>query len=64
MNVRHPSFLSKTFFMIKWTSDFLFSCNDLIHFTNWYLAKPPENKTGGFLMFSGGIERDKWHEIG
>ena len=36
------SFLSKTF-MTKWTSDFLFSCNDLTHFTNWYLAIPSEN---------------------
>ena len=21
-------------------------------------------KTSGFLMFSGGIERDEWHEMG
>ena len=25
---------------------------------------PPENiRTFGFLMFSGGLERDQWHEI-
>ena len=28
-----------------------------------YLSVPPENGTNGFLMFSGVIERDKWHEI-
>ena len=22
----------------------------------------PENKTRGFLMFSGGIEKDEWHD--
>ena len=27
-----------------------------------YPLKTSENK--GFLMFSGGIERDQWHEMG
>ena len=34
---------------------------------HWFLSISPENirkpqKTSGFLMFSGGIERDQWHE--
>ena len=31
------------------------------HATSLFLY-PPE--TRGFLMFSGGMERDQWHEIG
>ena len=26
------------------------------------LSKPPNSK--GFLTFSGGIEKDQWHEMG
>ena len=31
---------------------------------NWSLSIPPEGhqKTFGFLIFSGGMERDQWHE--
>ena len=30
---------------------------------HWSLSTPPENrKPEVFLMFSGGIERDQWHE--
>ena len=39
----------------------------LIHvMAYWSLSILPEKhqKTRGFLMFSGGIDRDQWHKIG
>ena len=39
----------------------------IIHWYHWYLSMPPKNirKTlVFFLMFSGGIKRDQWHEMG
>ena len=38
--------------------------NNANHFLSLSLSKPPENiRKPGFLMFSGGIKRDQWHEI-
>ena len=34
------------------------------HSTGFFLYPWKQQKTRGFLMFSGGIERDQWHEIG
>ena len=32
---------------------------------HWSLSSPLENiKNRGFLMLSGGIERDQWHKMG
>ena len=37
---------------------YLISCH-------WSLSSPPENiKNRGFMMLSGGIERDQWHKMG
>ena len=41
-------------------------CLGLTHFIPLISFKPPENmkKHGSFVMFSGGIEKDRWHEMG
>ena len=41
-----------------------FSCI-LTHFMSLiFFNTPGKQKTRGFLIFSGGIERDHWHEMG
>ena len=55
--VKNNSLESKTPFSVL---------NALTHFmplVSFYTAWKHQ-KTSGFLMFSGGIERDQWHEMG
>ena len=43
-----------------------FFFQNLTHFMPLVFLYTPRKhqKTSGFLIFSGGIERDQWHEIG
>ena len=37
---------------------------NLFHATSLFLYLLKTSKISGFLMFSGGIKREKWHEMG
>ena len=37
---------------------------NLFHAIDLFLYPRKHQKTRGFLMFSGGIERDQWHGMG
>ena len=40
----------------------LVNCGESVSY-HWSPSVPPENKTTGFLMFSGGTEIGKWHKM-
>ena len=42
----------------------LFWGNNSIHTTGLLLYLQKNEKTSGFLMFSGRLEKDQWHEMG
>ena len=37
---------------------------DSLHAIDSFYSPGKHQKTSGFLMFSGGIEKDQWHEMG
>ena len=54
----HNSFTQFSNFLDEYHGFNLFHATDLF----WYPLKTSENQM--FLMFSGGIKRDQWHEMG
>ena len=58
--------ISNNFMIVHWGLSYVTFLKELTHFVPLISFDTPwkHQKTSGFLMFSGGITRDQWHEMG